>query len=449
MSRGDRKTTTMRRLLVENHDHPYFTFNVGVRSGSLADPPGKEGLGYLAANMLLRGTARRSQAQIVEDVDVLGSMLDVSVGKEATIVRSDALKRNLDGLVDVLSDVLGHASFPEAELDKLRRQTQAEIKDLRNHDEYLARHFFHQALYDGHPYGRPGKGTVATLEQVTRADVAAFVAEHFRRENLFVAASGALTGAELDELIGRTLNGVADGAPAEAAFPTAPCPQGRSVLLVDKPDRTQTQVILGHQSIDANDPDYVPLLVANTVFGGTFTARLSHEIREKRGWSYGAYSYFSPSRRSGTYSLRFYPNNENTPAAIDLALTLFERLAADGITEEELAFGTSYLINQFPFKIDTTPKRLEQLLSGELLGWPEDFLDRYVDDVRAVTLDGVNAALRRHMHPADLLITVVGTASLVADGLQALPGVRALRVHPYDQDWPQGPPPRGGEGVAE
>jgi len=426
----------MRRLLVENHDHPFFTYNVAVRSGSLADPPGQEGLAYLAANMLLRGTALRTQAQLVEDIDVLGSMLDVSVGKEATIVRTDALQRNRDELVDILADVLGSATFPEEELDKLRRQTQAEIKDLRNHDEYLARHFFQQALYDGHPYGRPGKGTLSSLERVRRDDVVAFIRGQLRRDNLFVAASGDLTPAELSEIIRRTLDGSSDGGVEPSPFPAVVPPQGRSLLLVDKPDRTQTQVIIGHHSIDANDPDYFPLLIANTVFGGTFTARLSREIREKRGWSYGAYSYFSPSRRSGTFSLRFYPNNENTAAAIDLALTLLEQLAADGITEEELAFGASYLVNQFPFKIDTTPKRIEQAMWGELLGWPEDFLDRYVADVRGVTLDAVNAALRRHTHPADLVVTVVGTASQVADGLTRLPGVTAVRTHPHDQDWP-------------
>jgi len=434
----------MQTLLVENHDHPYVTFNVGIRGGSLADPPGKEGLAYLAANMLTRGTTRRSQAHIVEDIDVLGSMLDLSVGKEATIVRADALKRNLEGLLDVLTDILTAATFPPEELDKLRRQTQAEIKDLRNHDEYLVRHFFQQLLFDGHPYGRPGKGTISSLDQVGRDDVVAFVHRQLRQDNLFVAASGDVTRAELDDLVERCLGGLPDGREAEPPFARLPPPSGRTVLLVDKAERTQTQVIIGHETVDANDPDYFPLLVANTVFGGTFTARLSREIREKRGWSYGAYSYFSPSRRSGTFSLRFSPNNENTAAAIELSLALLEQLAADGITESELAFGRSYLVNQFPFKIDTVPKRVEQVMSGELLGWPADFLDHYIADVEAVTVDAANAAVRRHIHPADLVIAVLGTADVVRDGIARLPGTRRVIVHPHDADWPplDGPPRR-------
>ena len=428
-------------LLVENHARPYATFNVILRTGSLRDPEGKEGLTYLAANMLLRGTDGHTQKELTEAIEQLGSILDVSVGKDAIFLRGDALKRNQEELLGLAAEVLTRTTVPQDELDKLRRQAQAEIVDLRNHDDALARQFFLRLLYDGHPWGRLGKGSLSSLDRVTRDDVVGFLDTQIRRGNMLFACSGDLTPAELEGVVTRHFAGVPDGESSETPFPEVPPVRGRTMLLVDKPDRTQTQVVIGHICIDANHPDYYPMLLANTVFGGTFTSRVSREIREKRGWSYGAYSYVTPGRRTGSFSLRFFPTNEHTPDAVALALRLVEDLVSGGVTDEELAFAKSHLVNQFPFRIDTPPKRLEQEIWTELFGWPEDFLDRYVERVRATTREQVAAALERNIHPHDLVVTLLCTADAVRDRLEKIDGVRQVLVHPHDQDWPD--PPNG------
>ena len=431
--------SAIQSLLVENHQRPYATFNLILRQGSLRDPVGKEGLTYLAANMLLRGTDAHNQQELAEAIEQLGSMVDISVGKDAVFLRADGLKRNQETLLGLISEVLTRSTIPQDELDKLRRQTQAEIVDLRNHDEALARQFFLRLLYDGHTWGRLGKGSIESLDQVTRDDIVAWLDAHLRRDDLFLACSGDVTPDEQDALVDEHLAAIPAGKNGDAGFPAVVPPQGRTVLLLDKPERTQTQVVMGHLCIDANHPDYFPMLLANTIFGGTFTARLSREIREKRGWSYGAYSHVSPGLRTGSFSLRFFPTNEHTPPAIALTFSLLEDLVASGVTDEELTFAQSNLVNQFPFRIDTAPKRLEQEIWTELFEWPPDFLDRYVERVKATTREEIAAALRRNIHPNDLVVTVVGTAAEVQSDLEKLEGVRQVLVHPHDVDWPLPP----------
>ncbi len=426
-------------LIVENRAHPYVTFNLIFEAGSSADPSGKEGLAYLAANMLMRGTTTRSQAQLAEDVDALGSMLDVFVGKESTFVRGDALSRYLDDVLAIVREITEGSVFPQDELDKLRRQTQAELRDLQNHDDALARYFFHSLLYDGHPFGRPGKGTFESLERITREDVVQFVSSSLRSDRLLAAFSGDIGGEEARARVERHFGGLPGGAPANSSFPAVVPPSGRTVLLIDKPERTQTQVIIGHLSIPALHDDYYPMTVGNTLFGGMFTSRISREIREKRGWSYGAYSVFAPSRRTGSFSVRFYPNNEHTVPAIALALEMVESLVSEGVSDEEVTFASSYLVNQFPFRIETAPRRLDQEITGRLLGWPEDFLDKYVERIEAVKKSDVDAAIARHIHPNDLIIVVVGSAEHVRAELDELPGVRQLIVRPYDETWTASP----------
>ncbi|TNF30349.1 MAG: insulinase family protein, partial [Deltaproteobacteria bacterium] len=215
------------------------------------------------------------------------------------------------------------------------------------------------------------------------------------------------------------------------AVPPLATPAGYRVVLVDKPERSQTQVFIGHTTLDANHADYLPLLIAQTVFGGTFTARVSHEIREKRGWSYGAYSYLSTDRHLGTFTIRFYPSVADTLPAIQLADELFRDLVARGVTSDELEFARDYLANGHAFSIDTAERRLSELMSARLQGRPDGWVDGFVDAVRAVTPEQVDAALKRHFTPESLITSVVATASDLRDAITAWPRVSAIEDVDY------------------
>ena len=424
----------MKTILVENHAVGWVHLNLVLRSGALHDPKGGEGLAYVASQLLTRGTKHRSREEFDEALDTLGAELDVSVGRESVVLEGECLARNLEPFVALLGETLREPALDPDELGLLQRLTLAELEQVRDSDADLCGEAFGPHMWGRHPFGRPVKGTERTVAAIDGAAVAAHVAAHVSGENMLVAAAGDVTRERLDALIAAHLGGLSAPPPVEPPVVAPPVEPGVRVLLVDKPDRSQTQVRWGHPCITAGDPDYFAMIVGTTIFGGTFTARLMQEIREKRGWSYGAYARLYTDRRAGGVVMSYYPAAEDTVPALALGQQLYGDLASGGVTEEELAFVKSYLVNGYPFQVETPARRMWQLAQNELLGRPADFLETYVARIEALTLDDVNGALARNLRPDCLALTVVCTAAPLQDAIAALPGVTELKVVPYDAE---------------
>jgi zinc protease len=407
-------------LLVEDRTRPIVTMSVSLAGGQLADPPGKEGLAYLTAHMLMRGTTKRTHAQLSEDLDTLGSNLGISVSRETTSVTGDALTRNLPEFETLLAEILGEPTFPDDELARLKRQTIAELRQVRDNDGALAKRFFVRGFYGDHVYGRPLRGTEASLESITRDDVVGFYRAHYTSEG---AISGACGDLDLDRFAGY-VDAITAGLPAPAQEPVPietpmAWPSGYRLRLVDKPDRSQTQIYIGHPTLDANDDDYLALYMAHTIFGGTFTARLSQEIREKRGWSYGAYSYLHGDKHLGTFVLRFYPGEEHAIDALEVTDALYRDFYREGPTAEELDTARRFVVNSHPMSLETAENRLHERLACRLLGRPDSWVDELIPAIKALTLDDLNSAIRRHLDPDNVLTTVVCTAEPLRERIAA------------------------------
>ncbi len=420
--------------LVPNHDYPYVTFELYFDGGSITDPVGKEGLAYLTGQMILKGTPSHDQEQFAEAVETLGATFDVSLGREHLMIDGDVLAANVEDYLALVGQALSAPTFPQAELDRLRRQTIAELEERRDNDEDLAGHIFYQALLQPDSSARPVKGTETSLARITRDDLVAAYTQMFTLANMRIGVAGDVGRERLTALLHRHVE-LPAGTPPTPPDSLAADPGAVDVVLVDKPERTQTQIYAGHRALRASHPDYLALSVASTVYGGTFTARLSHEIREKRGWSYGAYSYLPGRRTNGSFVFRFYPATRDAVPALELALKMQRELIEDGVTEREVDFAKAYLVNHFPFRLQTPRQRMQEAVRVSLLGLPADSLDTYVSRVTALTADQVNAAIRKHLKHDDLLVVIVCTAGNLIDDVKALAGVGNVAVHPFDKDW--------------
>ncbi len=420
-------------FLEESHDLPLVDMSISFRTGSAFDPPAKTGLARLFVRMLRRGAAGWSSDRIEQTIDRYGGEIGVDASPATITVHAQVIRRNLAPFMELLVALLAKPTFPADELARLQRESVAEIIEARDSDRSLAGAFFRRALFGAHPYGR--RATTTSIPAVTRDDIVAFHAAHFVRGNLVLGISGDVTEQEVRALILPLAASLPKGDALPDPTPEPAPIRGRRLLLVDKPARSQTQVLVGGMGTKPDDPDHFALHVANTVFGGTFTARLMAEVRSKRGWSYGAYSRLPIDRRREAFSMWTFPAATDAGPCIALELELLERLIAEGITQLELDFAKEFLAESYAFDVDTAYKRARQRVDEEIYSLPSDYHTRYVERVRAVTLEEANAALRARLSAEDLRIVVVGTASAIQSPIEAaIARLAGVEVVPFDQE---------------
>lgn len=418
---------------------PLIQLSTSFVGGSISDPVGKEGLTRLLVRTMRRSAGGRGAEAIDLALDELGATLGIDASTGNAGFSGSVIARNWAGFVEILSDVVLRPSFDADELERIKRETLAELAELRDNDRALARRWFGRTLFAGHPYGRTSTGNPTTLGAITPADLKAHYDHLFSQGNLVLALAGDITDSQLATFGALFEGGLPAGqAPAKAELDAVTEPTGvtgRQLVVVDKPERTQTQILIGGLGTHPHDPDHVALLVANTIFGGTFTARLSDEVRSKRGWSYGAYSSVPYDRRRQSFSMWTFPAATDAAACITLELELLQAWVNDGITDDELTNAKNYLVRSNVFQTDTAAKRMGLLLDEHLHALPTDYHRTFPEKVAAVTRDEANAAIKRRISLDNLLVTVVGTASEIADDIaKAIPHLSATQVIPFDRE---------------
>jgi zinc protease len=265
--------------------------------------------------------------------------------------------------------------------------------------------------------------------------VARFHAEHYTQDNVLLGISGDLTGPEVDALCAELLGRLPRGTPTPYSVPPPSPPSGRNMVLVDKPDRSQTQMMIGTLGTHPHDDDHIPLLVANTAFGGTFTSRLVQEIRAKRGWAYGASSQLGSGRVRDSFTMWSAPSESDAPACLGLLLDMLSAWREQGITAEELEFCKSYLSRSYAFEIDTAKKRVGQGLERALLDLPDDYHRRFIERVAAVTREQACEAVRTRIDPSRLWVSLVGTEGDIGPSVRgAVRDLGETLVLPHDYE---------------
>lgn len=414
---------------------PLVSIVFSLRTGALADPEGKDGLSRLTARMMRRGCKGMTSAEIESAIDRLGGELGLDVGPSTISFHAQVIRRNLVPFCELLAKILGTPTFDEEELGRLRRETVAELLDARDNDRALAGLAFRRALFPGHPYSRTAAGRPSGVEQLGRADVLATYARAFVQANVVVGFAGAITIDEAKEVGSMLVKALPEGPRTENPIPEPARRPGRHLAFVDKPDRTQTQILIGTLGTWPKDPDHVPLVTATAVLGGTFTSRMMREIRSKRGWSYGTSARLSIERRRHAFTMSAAPGAADCAPCLELELQLLEQFRNDGITNRELSFIKNYLVRSHAFEIDTAPKRLGQALEVELLDLPADYHTGHLDHIKGVTLESANEAVKTRLFPSDVVIIVVGTASELLDKVtKAIPDLAGHEVIPFDKD---------------
>lgn len=430
----------MRRVFVEtNHDLPLCRAVVVVRRGAALDPPtledgsNRSGLSNFAIELAARGADGKSRLVLDREMDALGGSIEAVADHDAIYFETTVLKRNLDVALGLLASVVLRPDLLVDEAEKLKRELLGQLNDMRDDDQNLARRYLQRELFPGHPYGRSLVGTKQSVAALDANLARAWHKNVIKADRVVFGFAGDLVEEEAQALVDKHFSDLPQGG-AIAAPPGRPAPtRGRRVTLVDKPERTQSQVYFAQTAPGWTHPDYPALLVATTVFGGTFTARLMNEVRSKRGLSYGASARLLNARADKALIMHVFPSEAQTPETIELVEGLFRTWVTEGITDAELEFAKGYLAENFAFNLATPEERLDLRIALENCALPDDYAKTYVPQIRSITSDDVRAAMAKHLRPADLEICLVATAEALLPRLKEQNLVDEVKVLPYDE----------------
>lgn len=427
-------TTRIPTLLESNHDVPIIEIRHILRTGTMVEPPNVAGVGRIALRLLRRGAAGMGRRELDESIDRIAAIISTQATPDFYALHVRVLSRFLDRAVETFTKVVSEPTLDSEELERLKRETIAEIVSSRDDDRHLASRALRMLVFGDHPYGIPSRGTVKTVSRISMDDVREFLEGHLLRRNVLVGASGDLDEERLDAIIEQTMGQLPDDVePPPIDTEAAGASSGVRVSLVDKPGRTQTQMFLGHLGPHVLDPLDLPLRVALTAFGGTFTSTLMQEIRVKRGWSYGAYASFGRGRLPEVLSLWSLPSMTDAVPCLELMMELFSKLKREGPSAEEITFARDYLARGIALQRDTASARLTLRLRQELFGLPKDYYDSYAERVRAVTHEQAIQAVKTHLDDQHLNIAITCTASELRDKLGKVVGDDAvIETIPYD-----------------
>jgi zinc protease len=414
-------------VVVSRRFPPVVAVRIAVASGSLRDPEGQEGRALLCWQTALRGTLQRTRAEQAETLESLGANLEVAVDKYGATLHGEVLLEHLPVWLSIAADVLLRPRFDPAEFAAAKSQLVAELVSARDDDDWLASDAISRYLYRGTPHGRPTTGTPESLAKVTVANCQALHTASVLQGQVRVGFAGPLDLASAEALVAASIGPLPKGKVAPLP-PPAPATEGRRLLVIDKPRRTQAQVQLALQTVGVRHPDFLPLVVANAMLGGAFTSRLNNEIREQRGWSYGVGSALQGGPDQTAWTIQLAPGNAVAVPAVDLAVQIAGEMQRYGLTAKELQFTKDFLIGSQQLALETAERELAQRMRGLELGLPEDEVDRFAERIRAVTVSDIQKALKRHVKPENLVAVVVGSAADLREKLAASKSGFAVEV---------------------
>lgn len=420
------KRGTVPQILVVSRPWPALvTVRISIAGGSALDPAGQEGLALLGWSTTLRGAGNRGHAELSAAFDALGASVGVSVDKTAATLSGDVSADQLEPFLRLLADVLLRPRLEANEIDAVRDELLAELSHLRDDDDALAHDALGRYLYRGQAVGRSTMGTEASLRAIDATTVQTWFRRQVHSGSVRIGFAGAIDRAKAEALVKAALGELPAGAPPKVPA-TKPVQGGRRLLLIDKPRRSQAQVVFGLSTVAAAHKDMVPLVVANAVLGGAFTSRLNREIRELRGWSYGTFSTLSAGPGVSTWSMGFAPANRNAVAALELAVQITEELRQHGVTAAELRFAKDWLIGAHRLSLETADRELAQRMRALELGLSERDLDTWAERIEAVDLKTLQRVLRERLKPEHWVAVVVGAAKPLRGKLAASPTAFAI-----------------------
>jgi zinc protease len=392
--------------LYEDHTIPIITIEASFRAGSVLDPEGQEGVTTLMTALLEEGAGDLDATAFAETREALAARFSFGASLDAVSVSATMLAENRDETLDLLRSALVEPRFDDAAIERVRGQLLASLRADASNPPRLASRAFLALAYEGHPYARPSDGTEVTVAALTRDQILAAREAALTTDRLAIAVVGAIGPDELGPLLDRLFGDLPRSGPPLPPVAEVTAPGTVTVIDLDIP---QSVVTFGHAGIARDDPDFIPAVVLDHILGGGgFGSRLTEEIREHRGLTYGIATWLATNDLGWLYLGSFSSGNETVAEALDLVRAEWARIATDGVTAVELDAAKRYLTGAYALRFDGNARIAGQLLGLQIAGLDPDYVNRRNDLVEAVSLDDLRRVADRLIDPDALGFVVVG-----------------------------------------
>jgi len=410
----------LRLMVVEHHELPVADFILLVGSGGTADPAGKMGVANLTAAMLREGTTTRKSLKIADQIAFLGVRLNAGSSWESSMLSLHTPTAQLDSALALFADVALRPSFPANEFDRLKKTRLTELLQLKDQGPAIANIAYPAIVYgSSHPYGARLLGTEGSVAGLSVADLQSYYGSNFRPNNSTLIVVGDVTPAQIEQKVNRFFGGWQRGDVTPVKYTDPPKAGTTTVYLIDKPGAAQSSFRIATVGVPRSTRDYFALTVMNTILGGSFTSRLNNNLRETKGYTYGARSQFDMRRAAGP----FIASAEIVAAKTDSALIEFmKELTAirQSVPPEELSKAKRYLQLQLPSDFETTQQIAGALVPVAMYGLPLDYYNNYVQNIEAITPADVERVARQYVNPGSLAVVIVGDRKSIEPTLKAV-----------------------------
>lgn len=427
-------------LILEDHRFPLVNMQLNLSgAGALYEPANLPGVANMTASMLREGTKTRTGRQIAEEVDNLGATLNAGTvwGSSATALNASGLSDNFDSWFALATDVLLNPTFPVEELGRLKLQAKTGLRNQRANPGFLANERFSKAVYGSHP-ASVRTATNESIDAMTPEVLAKWHADRFAPQNAILAISGDVNAqATIAKL--KTWLAAWKRTDLKEVVPASPSPAaGKKVYVVNRPGSAQTDLTLGNIAISRTDPDYITVVVMDQIVGAGSASRLFANLRERKGYTYGAYSNFTAIKYAGPWLANSQVRGEVTDGAMTEFLNEIRRIREEPVSAQELEEQKRLIVSRFALSLEQPATMLNFAVTRKIYGFPADYWDVYPDKIMAVTAADVQRVAKKFLNPDALQIVAVGDASKIKSVMEKYGPVEV-----FDADGkptPAGPP---------
>ncbi|MBN1447276.1 MAG: insulinase family protein [Bacteroidetes bacterium] len=402
-------------FVISNHAQPVVTFRLLFRTGSEYDGE-KSGIAEFTTDLLTSGTTSRSSLEFAQEADFLGLSLGAGAADDQMSVSGSGLKKHMDKLLALMTDALYNASFPQDELDKLKKQTLSGLKTIHKDPDAVMGRLQITVGYNVHPYA--AFQTAEDVEAITRQDLVSFHRNYFIPNNASLAVVGDVTVEEILPVLQRYFGDWKTGRVPQSNFPAPKPIEGRSVHLVDLgKTQSQTAVTVSTTAIERSNPDYIAFSMMNSILGGGFSGRLFANLREKHAFTYGAYSSVEARKNAGLWNAAASVRRIATDSAFAQIILEMERMRSETVESSELDMHKQYASGRFLLGLENPSTIATMVQNIDLYNLPKDYYRTYVQNVMAMTPADIQRVAKKYLAPNDIALLAVGDASVIAEPL--------------------------------